>query len=294
MLIKMKMSQINNTGMEDARRILRPRREDAHKGDFGHALLVCGSCGMAGAAVLATMGALRSGCGLVTVHLPASERAVIHCTCPSAMVDSDPQGHFSILPSVLEKYTAVGCGCGLGRHPETAEALSALLDAYRKPKVLDADALNIIAASPELLESVPEGSVFTPHLGELRRLTGAWDSREEMLEKAVALAVRTRSCVVVKGPHSAVIAPDGQVFCNSTGNPGMATGGSGDVLTGLLTGLLASGYESFDAARLGVWLHGRAGDIAALHYGQNGMNSRDIADCLGEAFLSLEKSLQQG
>ena len=247
--------------MEDARRILRPRREDAHKGDFGHALLVCGSCGMAGAAVLATMGALRSGCGLVTVHLPASERAVIHCTCPSAMVDSDPQGHFS--------------GCGLGRHPETAEALSALLDAYRKPMVLDADALNIIAASPELLESVPEGSVFTPHLGELRRLTGAWDSREEMLEKAVALAVRTRSCVVVKGPHSAVIAPDGH----------------GDVLTGLLTGLLASGYESFDAARLGVWLHGRAGDIAALHYGQNGMNSRDIAGCLGEAFLSLEKSL---
>ena len=252
--------------MEDARRILRPRREDAHKGDFGHALLVCGSCGMAGAAVLATMGALRSGCGLVTVHLPASERAVI----------------------------AVGCGCGLGRHPETAEALSALLDAYRKPMVLDADALNIIAASPELLESVPEGSVFTPHLGELRRLTGAWDSWEEMLEKAVALAVKTRSCVVVKGPHSAVIAPDGQVSCNSTGNPGMATGGSGDVLTGLLTGLLASGYESFDAARLGVWLHGRAGDTAASHYGQNGMNSMDIADCLGEAFLSLEKSLQQG
>ena len=141
------MSQINNTGMEDARRILRPRREDAHKGDFGHALLVCGSCGMAGAAVLATMGALRSGCGLVTVHLPESERAVIHCTCPSVMVDSDPQGHFSILPSVLEKYTAVGCGCGLGRHPETAEALSALLDAYRKPMVLDADALNIIAGA---------------------------------------------------------------------------------------------------------------------------------------------------
>lgn len=271
--------------------MLRPRREDAHKGDFGHALLVCGSRGMAGAAVLAAMGALRSGCGLVTVHLPESERAVIHCTCPSVMVDSDPQGHFSILPSVLEKYTAVGCGCGLGRHPETAEALSALLDAYRKPMVLDADALNIIAASPELLESVPEGSVFTPHLGELRRLTGAWDSREEMLEKAVALAVKTRSCVVVKGPHSAVIAPDGQVSCNSTGNPGMATGGSGDVLTGLLTGLLASGYESFDAARLGVWLHGRAGDTAASHYGQNGMNSRDIADCLGEAFLSLEKSL---
>lgn len=277
--------------MEDARRILRPRREDAHKGDFGHALLVCGSYGMAGAAVLATMGALRSGCGLVTVHLPESERMAIHVTSPSAMVDSDPGAYFSALPSSLDKYTAVGCGCGLGRHPETEAALQALLGAWHRPMVLDADALNIIAVRPELFESVPDGSILTPHLGELRRLTGAWTSSADMMEKAFRLACRTRSCVVVKGPHSAVIGPDGRVSCNSTGNPGMATGGSGDVLTGLLTGLLASGYPAFDAARLGVWLHGRAGDIAALHYGQNGMNSRDIAGCLGEAFLSLEKSL---
>lgn len=291
MLIKMKMSQINNTGMEDARRILRPRREDAHKGDFGHALLVCGSYGMAGAAVLATMGALRSGCGLVTVHLPESERMAIHVTSPSAMVDSDPGAYFSALPSSLDKYTAVGCGCGLGRHPETEAALQSLLGAWHRPMVLDADALNIIAVRPELFESVPDGSILTPHLGELRRMTGEWTSSADMMEKAFRLACRTRSCVVVKGPHSAVIGPDGRVSCNSTGNPGMATGGSGDVLTGLLTGLLASGYPAFDAARLGVWLHGRAGDIAALHYGQNGMNSRDIAGCLGEAFLSLEKSL---
>ena len=277
--------------MEDARRILRPRREDAHKGDFGHALLVCGSCGMAGAAVLATMGALRSGCGLVTVHLPESERMAIHITSPSAMVDSDPGAYFSALPSNLDKYTAVGCGCGLGRHPETEAALQALLEAWHRPMVLDADALNIIAVRPELFESVPDGSILTPHLGELRRMTGGWTSSADMMEKAFRLACRTRSCVVVKGPHSAVIGPDGRVSCNSTGNPGMATGGSGDVLTGLLTGLLASGYPAFDAARLGVWLHGRAGDIAALHYGQNGMNSRDIAGCLGEAFLSLEKSL---
>lgn len=277
--------------MEDARRILRPRREDAHKGDFGHALLVCGSYGMAGAAVLATMGALRSGCGLVTVHLPESERMAIHVTSPSAMVDSDPGAYFSALPSSLDKYTAVGCGCGLGRHPETEAALQALLEAWHRPMVLDADALNIIAVRPELFESVPDGSILTPHLGELRRLTGEWTSSADMMEKAFRLACRTRSCLVVKGPHSAVIGPDGRVSCNSTGNPGMATGGSGDVLTGLLTGLLASGYPAFDAARLGVWLHGRAGDIAALHYGQNGMNSRDIAGCLGEAFLSLEKSL---
>ena len=276
------------TEMEDVRRMLRPRREDAHKGDFGHALLVCGSRGMAGAAVLAAMGALRSGCGLVTVHLPESERTVIHCTCPSAMVDCDPQGHFSALPSNMERYTAVGCGCGLGRHLETEAALRSLLLAWQRPMVLDADALNIIAAGPDLLGLVPEGSILTPHLGELRRLVGEWASAEERLAKAADLAVRTRSCVVVKGPHSAVVSPDGQAAFNTTGNPGMATGGSGDVQTGLLTGLLASGYGAFEAARMGVWLHGRAGDIAASRYGQNGMNSRDIADCLGEAFLAVE------
>ena len=240
--------------MEDVRWMLRPRREDAHKGDFGHALLVCGSQGMAGAAVLAAMGALRSGCGLVTVHLPETERTVIHCTCPSAMVDCDPQGHFSALPSNMERYTAVGCGCGLGRHPETEAALRSLLRTWRRPMVL----------------------------------VGEWATAEERLAKAADLAVQTRSCVVVKGPHSAVISPDGQAAFNTTGNPGMATGGSGDVLTGLLTGLLASGYGAYEAARMGVWLHGRAGDIAASRYGQNGMNSRDIADCLGEAFLAVE------
>ena len=259
--------QRNNTEIEDVRRMLRPRREDAHKGDFGHALLVCGSRGMAGAAVLAAMGALRSGCGLVTVHLPESERTVI------------------------ERYTAVGCGCGLGRHSETEAALRSLLSAWHRPMVLDADALNIIAAGPDLLGLVPEGSILTPHLGELRRLVGEWTSAEDRLAKAADLAVRTRSCVVVKGPHSAVVSPDGQAAFNSTGNPGMATGGSGDVLTGLLTGLLASGYGAFDAARMGVWLHGRAGDAAALRYGENSMNSQDIAACIPEAFLAIEKGV---
>ena len=275
--------------MEDVRRMLRPWREAAHTGDFGDALLVCGSLGMAGAAVLAAMGALRSGCGLVTVHLPESERTVIHCTCPSAMVDCDPQGHFSALPSNMERYSAVGCGCGLGRHPETEAALRSLLRAWRRPMVLDADALKIMAVNPDMTELVPEGSILTPHIGELRRLVGEWATAEERLAKAVALAERTRSCVVVKGPHSAVVSPEGQTAFNTTGNPGMATGGSGDVLTGLLTGLLASGYRAFEAARMGVWLHGRAGDIAASRYGQNGMNSRDIADCLGEAFLAVER-----
>ena len=153
------------TEMEDVRRMLRLRREDAHKGDFGHALLVCGSRGMAGAAVLAAMGALRSGCGLVTVHLPESERTVIHCTCPSAMVDCDPQGHFSALPSNMERYAAVGCGCGLGRHPETEAALRSLLRAWHRPMVLDADALNIIVNSHTPSRRAPPSGGRMGHCG---------------------------------------------------------------------------------------------------------------------------------
>lgn len=274
------------TEEEDIRRIVLPRAQFSHKGDFGHALLVCGSAGMAGASVLAARGALRSGCGLVTVHLPGSERAAVHCTCPSAMVDSDPAGYFSVLPGDMKRYAAVGCGCGLGQREETVEALKALLSCGL-PMVLDADALNIIASRPGMLDAIPRGSVLTPHLGELKRLTGDWKSPYDRLAKASGLAMATGSCVVVKGARTAVISPSGQIAFNSTGNPGMAKGGSGDVLTGLTAGLLASGHAAFDAARAGVWLHGRAGDIAASRYGESGMNSGDLAGLIGEAFLSI-------
>ena len=275
------------TQQEDVRRILRPRPQYAHKGDYGHALLVCGSVGMVGAALLSAQGALRSGCGLVTVHLPEKESTALYCTSPSAMIDPDPEPYFSVLPKDMGRYTAVGCGCGLGRNERTATALEALMRSGL-PMVLDADALNIVAGHPELRGVIPAGSVLTPHLGELRRLTGQWSGPYDRLERALLLARETGSCVVVKGAHTAVISPDGDMAFNSTGNPGMAKGGSGDVLTGLLAGLLASGYNAYDAARLGVWLHGKAGDIAASMHGLNGMNSQDIALALGKAFLSLE------
>lgn len=275
---------------QDIRSILFPRAKFVHKGDYGHALLVCGSQGMPGAAVLAASGALRSGCGLVTVHLPGSERLALHCNCPSAMVDSDPEGYFSALLPDVGKFSSVGCGCGLGMRAETVRALGCLLESFRRPMVLDADALNIIAARPEMMSLVPPGSVLTPHPGELRRLIGEWKGPYDRFRKVSELAGRLDSCVLVKGAHTAVVSPDGHIAFNSTGNPGMAKGGSGDVLAGLLTGLLASGYASYDAARLGVWLHGRAGDAAAERYGLNAMCSKDIADFLPDAFMSIEKT----
>ncbi len=256
---------------------LKPRRPFAHKGDYGHALLICGSEGMIGAAILSAGAALRSGCGLVTVHMPRQEAGALYANCPSAMLSGDPQPCFSVLPAHMERFTAIGVGCGLGRRSQTRKALEDLLR-LEKPMVLDADALNLLAENPPMQTLIAPQSVLTPHLGELRRWVGSWRDDEERNHLASALAQRLASYVVVKGAHTMVCTPEGKFYFNSTGNPGMAKGGSGDVLTGLITGLIARGYPSGMAAILGVYLHGAAGDKAAEYYGQESMNSGDLTE----------------
>jgi NAD(P)H-hydrate epimerase len=257
-------------------RLKKKRLKFGHKNTYGHALLICGSKNMIGAAILATGAALRSGCGLVSVHIPYSERVALQTKFPAAILSFDKSGYFSELPGDLNKYNAIGTGCGLGTRPETAKALESLLKSVKTPLVIDADALNIIAMNKELLKYIPPNSVLTPHPGELKRLTGEWDSEENKSKKTMSLASETKSIVVVKGAHTAIYLPDGRVYFNSTGNPGMAKGGSGDVLTGLITGLLARGYSSFEAAVMGVYFHGLAGDKAQEKYGLESMNSQDI------------------
>ncbi len=253
------------------------RRKFAHKGTYGHALLICGSEGMIGAAILAAGAALRSGCGLVTVHMPRQETGSLYAHCPSAMLSGDDQPYFSALPAHMERFTAIGIGCGLGKRPQTLKALETLLKLER-PLVLDADALNLLAENPSLQTLITPQSVLTPHVGELRRLVGPWGDDEERNQLASALAQRLASYVVVKGAHTMVCTPEGKFYFNSTGNPGMAKGGSGDVLTGLITGLIARGYDPGRAAILGVYWHGAAGDKAAEYYGQESMNSGDLAE----------------
>lgn len=273
------------------RTLILPRREDAHKGTYGHALLVCGSEGMVGAAVLATGAALRSGCGLVTVHLPATERVPVQTNFPSALFSLDPAPCFSQLPADMSRYTAVGAGCGLGRDPRTGAALDALIDHCREasvPLVLDADALNWLAAHPDRLDRLPAGTILTPHAGELRRLVGEWSDEEEKFRRIAALAARIGGIVVSKGPNTAICDAGRSIVCNSTGNDGMAKGGSGDILTGLLTGLLARGYTPRNAAVVGVFLHGAAGDKAAEYFGREAMNSSDLIDFLAEAWKDAE------
>ena len=265
----------------------RNRLKFSHKGTYGHALLVCGSHRMMGAAILATRAALRSGCGLVTVHIPDSERLAFWSSTPSAMVSPDENDCFSTLPQDLTKYTTIGIGCGLGQARQTQITIEELFCQFRHPMVIDADALNLIATTPTLKKNIPPHSILTPHPGELKRLVGPWHDEEDKLRLVRDLASQLNSIVILKGAYSIICSEEGQIYFNPTGSPGMAKGGSGDVLTGLLTGLLARGYSPLEASMLGVYIHGRAGEHAAAHLGEECMDSSDLIDFLPIAFAEI-------
>lgn len=272
----------------DAQALLPARPWTGHKGTFGHALLIAGGEGHLGAAVLAARGALCSGCGLVTVQVPGHGLPVLQGAVPEAMAIADrDNARISELPR-LDAYRAVGIGPGLGTHADTAVVIKRIIQEATMPLVLDADALNILAANPTWRAFLPPGTVLTPHPKEFDRLHGtATTSAKERLERAVGMARKDSCVIVLKGAPTAICTPDGRVLFNSTGNPGMAKGGSGDVLTGLLTGLLAQGLSPVDASVLGVYLHGLAGDIAAAEVGMDGMTSGDLAAFLPAAWRNL-------
>jgi len=268
----------------EMRELLKPRARFAHKGDFGRALLIAGKLGMAGASILAARACLRSGVGLLTVHVPQCNNPMLQTAVPEAMtqIDIHPD-HFAEAP-LTDAYNAVGVGPGLGKHEDTRAALLELLDHCQIPMVLDADALNILGDEREHLYNLPLGSIITPHPGEMDRLVGRSQSSYLRLQKARELAREAQVCIVLKGAYTAVIDTIGQCWFNPTGNPGMATGGSGDVLTGILTALLAQGIKAIDAARLGVYIHGLAADLAAADLGEVSLTAHDIIDYLPAAF----------
>lgn len=269
--------------------VYKPRKLFSHKGHFGHALVIAGSYGKMGAAVLTTKACLRSGAGLVTTHIPSSGYTIMQHTVPEAMVLSDFNSSFvTKLTEPPDRFTTIGVGPGIGTAKETKEFLYEFLNSYKKPLVIDADALNIIAGEPDLLGLIPAQSILTPHPKEFERLFGPSANDFERAEKARQKSSELKCIIVLKGHHTAIALPNGTVFFNSTGNPGMATAGSGDVLTGLLTGLLAQGYSSSTVAILGVYLHGAAGDWAVKQNSMEAMIAGDIIDNLGKAFLSLD------
>jgi len=265
--------------------IRKPRNRFAHKGNFGHSLLVAGSFGKIGAAVLASRACLRSGSGLLTCHIPKCGYEIMQTTVPEAMIATDFNSSFlTKIDTDLTLFDAIGIGPGIGNASETKMMLREILDAYRNPLVLDADALNIIAAQKDLLQLVPKGSILTPHPKEFERLFGKSENDFGRISLALEQARILNSIIVLKGHHTFIATPDGKGFFNNSGNPGMATAGSGDVLTGILTGLLAQGYSSIEAAIFGVYLHGLAGDLASKEQSMEAMTSGDIIEQLGPSF----------
>jgi ADP-dependent NAD(P)H-hydrate dehydratase / NAD(P)H-hydrate epimerase len=266
------------------KKIIQPRSRFSHKGNYGHALLIAGSFGKMGACILSAKAALRSGIGLLTLHVPKSGNTILQTAVPEAMCTFDTnENYFSASPENLS-YDTIGIGPGLGQHTDTVKAFTQLLHQYQQPMVIDADALNILSANRHLLSLTPPGSILTPHPKEFERLVGTWATDFERLEKQKKLALQLNSVIVLKGAYTSIASPDGNVYFNSTGNPGMATGGSGDVLTGIITGLLAQNYNPTEAAILGVYLHGYAGYLAANELGMNSLIASDLVLFLSQAF----------
>jgi len=279
------------TAASDVAQMLRVRSKFEHKGDFGHALLAAGSYGKMGAAILAARAALRTGAGLITCHIPAKGYHIMQMAVPEAMVETDQS---DMLVSEIPdpgRFDAVAIGPGTGCKPNAQRAVHKLLNDYNGPLAIDADAINTLAMNPDWLKLTGPRAVLTPHPGEFARLAGQSSGGFDRLNRQIALSVEYGCIVALKGAHTSVSMPDGSVFFNSTGNPGMATAGSGDVLTGVILGLLSQGYSPENAAVAGVFLHGMAGDIAAANRCMESLIASDITENLHAAYTKVREQL---
>ncbi|MGM0650553.1 MAG: NAD(P)H-hydrate dehydratase [Bacteroidota bacterium] len=274
---------------KDIKALIKKRDKFDHKGHFGHALLIAGSYGTTGAAVLASKGCLRAGAGLLTVHVPKTGYEIMQESVPEAMISIDRSELIFTECDDIEAFDAIGTGPGLGKKPNTQKALEKLIQQSEKPIVFDADALNIISDNKALLKALPEYSVLTPHPKEFERLFGKSKDSWAEAQLQLRMAQKHKLVIVVKGAFSRIATPNGKLFINITGNPGMATAGSGDVLTGIVLSLLTQGYDAVAAARLAVYLHGSAGDLAAEKNSQEAMIAGDIPEFLGQIFKTLKQ-----
>ncbi|MEZ4805129.1 MAG: NAD(P)H-hydrate dehydratase [Bacteroidia bacterium] len=257
-----------------------------HKGSNGHAMLLVGSYGKIGAAILAARAALRSGVGLLSMQVPKTGFTALQTAVPEAMVRTGEHNNTIDRP-VLTDISAVGIGPGIGQDETVLEVLENVLDINEAITIFDADALNLLARNPKLLTEITKRSILTPHVGEFERLVGKSKDNFEQFKKQLEFSKLYEVYIVLKGAHTCITTPEGEAYFNNTGNPGMAKGGSGDVLTGILTGLLAQGYSPLDTTLLGVYLHGMAGDLAAAYKGEIAMTAGDIIDCIPEAYSNL-------
>jgi len=272
---------------EDVKGILKPRSRFSHKGTFGHALLIGGSKGKIGATILMGKACLRSGAGLVTVHLPNCGYPIVQTAVPEVMVSVDEEENECTQIPRLESFSAIAAGPGIGTGKNTANMLKHLIQQANVPLLMDADALNILSDNPTWMAFLHKGTVLTPHPGEFARLAGKTSNSFDRLEVLRSFCIKYSLNIVLKGAYTVICSPLGNCYFNPTGNPGMATGGSGDVLTGIIAGLLAQGYNQTEACILGVYLHGLAGDMAEEQTGFEALNAGDIIENLGKGFMDL-------
>jgi NAD(P)H-hydrate epimerase len=273
--------------ISDCKSVYKPRNKFSHKGNYGSALLVSGSYGKMGAAILSAKACLKAGVGLLTVQIPKSGYQIIQTAVAEAMAETDScESHISDVIDI-KNFNAIGIGPGIGTKTETQKVLKMLIQNSAIPLVIDADAINILSENKTWLAFLPKGSILTPHPKEFERLIGKKASDIERYELQKALSVKHSVYIILKGANTSISCPDGSCYFNSTGNPGLATAGSGDVLTGILLGLLAQGYNSLETSILGVFLHGLAGDLAAERYGFESTTAGDIIAYLGKAFRKI-------
>jgi len=274
---------------EDIKKLIKQRQKFDHKGKFGHALLIAGSYGKMGAAVLASEACMRAGAGLLTTHIPQGGYGILQTSVPEAMSSIDrSETAFTEIPN-LDPYNAIGIGPGIGQEKETQTALKVLIQNTGLPILFDADAINILGENKTWISFIPPGSIFTPHPKEFERLVGTSSNAFERDKLQREFSIKYGAYVVLKGYSTAISCPDGTCYYNSTGNPGMATGGSGDALTGMILGLLAQGYHSLEACLVGAHLHGLAGDLASEELGYEASLASDIIGHIGYAYQYLQK-----
>jgi len=269
----------------DVLKVYKPREKFSHKGDFGHSLIIGGSFGKIGAVTLASKAALKIGSGLVTAYVPKCAYQILQTAIPEIMVEVDAENELQYFNSKIDP-TAIGLGIGMGTHSKTVEGFKQFLKENKLPLVVDADAINIISKNKSLLKLIPEDSILTPHPKEFERLVGKWKDDYDKLKKLLQLSKKHKLIIVLKGAYTA-IAHQGKIYFNTTGNPALATAGSGDVLTGILTGLIAQKYSSFNAALLGVYLHGKTAELAMKTRVYETFIATDSINFLSNAFIDL-------
>jgi NAD(P)H-hydrate epimerase len=273
---------------KDIKPLIKKRAQFSHKGTYGHALIVAGCYGMMGASVLATRAAVASGAGLVTAHIPRYGYEIIQSSVPESLISLDESDLIFTEVNHLDNYSSIAIGPGLNTKTNTVRALYSLIQRVVVPLVIDADGINILADNPDWLKELPENTILTPHPGEFDRLTQKHNSHFERVLSQIELAKKLKVIIVLKGAHTSICDAEGNVWFNTTGNPSMARGGCGDVLTGIIASLLAQGYEPMNAVKIGVFVHGLAGDYTLKRKGFHASTPSDLITNLGKAFKKIE------